>query len=140
MKFGEVPLAEAEGAILAHSVRHTRGAFKKGRVLSAADIALLTEAQIERVFAARLEEDDVPEDEAAAAVAQAIAGEGTIVHEPFTGRANLHAQTPGLVMIDADRVRTLNRLHESLTLATSANHERVEARQMVATVKVIPFA
>ena len=38
MKFGELPVAEAEGAILAHSVRHGSGMFKKGRVLSLADI------------------------------------------------------------------------------------------------------
>jgi molybdenum cofactor cytidylyltransferase len=37
-------------------------------------------------------------------------------------------------------VRALNRLHESLTLATVAPFEIVEARQMLATVKVIPFA
>ncbi|HTN95676.1 MAG TPA: NTP transferase domain-containing protein, partial [Nordella sp.] len=39
-----------------------------------------------------------------------------------------------------DRVRTFNRVHESLTLATSAPFEIVEERQLVATVKVIPFA
>ena len=31
MIFGEMPLSEAEGAILAHSVRHQAGMFKKGR-------------------------------------------------------------------------------------------------------------
>ena len=34
MKFGEIPTAEAEGAILAHSVKHRSGMFKKGRVLT----------------------------------------------------------------------------------------------------------
>ncbi|MBL8908512.1 MAG: molybdopterin-binding/glycosyltransferase family 2 protein [Rhizobiales bacterium] len=140
MKFGRIPLDEATGAILAHGVRHAAGLFKKGRVLSAADIKLLHDAGLDTVYAARLDSDDVPEDEAAGAVARAIAGVGTKSQEPFTGRANLHAQAPGLVVIDSDRVRELNRLHESLTLATAANHERVAARQMVATVKVIPFA
>lgn len=140
MKFGQLPLDEATGAILAHGVRHAAGLFKKGRVLSAADIKLLCEAGVDSVYAARLEADDVVEDEAAGAVARAIAGIGTKAQEPFTGRANLHAQAAGLVVIDSDRVRQLNRLHESLTLATAANHERVEARQMVATVKIIPFA
>ncbi len=140
VKFGSIPLNEATGAILAHGVRHEGGLFKKGRVLSAVDIKLLRDAGVDSVYAARLDSDDVPEDEAAGAVARAIAGVGTKAQEPFTGRANLHAQAPGLVVIDADRVRELNRLHESLTLATAANHEKVEARQMVATVKVIPFA
>jgi molybdenum cofactor cytidylyltransferase len=140
MDFGEISLAEAEGAILAHSVKHRTGVFKKGRLLSAADLALIRESGVSTVFGARLGPDDIPEDEAALSVANAIAGGGVRVQEPFTGRANVHAVEAGLVVIDPDRIRRVNRVHESLTLATSAPFEVVEARQMVATVKVIPFA
>ena len=48
MKFGPVPVGDAVGAILAHSVKHAGGMFKKGRVLTADDIALL-KAQIGRL-------------------------------------------------------------------------------------------
>ncbi|MGL6183368.1 MAG: NTP transferase domain-containing protein, partial [Aestuariivirga sp.] len=140
MKFGELPVAEAEGAILAHSVRHGSGTFKKGRVLSLADISALRAAGVDRVFAARLAADDVPEDKAAAAVAQVIAGEATRAQAPFTGRANLHATERGIAIVDTARVSALNRLHESLTLATVAPFAVVDRREMVATVKVIPFA
>ena len=140
MKFGEIPAAEAEGAILAHSVKHGGGIFKKGRRLSPADIAALTSAGIAQIFAARLGPDDVPEDEAAAAIAQAVGGSGVTAQAPFTGRANLHAGVHGLALIDAVRVRQINRLHESLTLATIANHAVAEKRQMVATVKIILFS
>jgi molybdenum cofactor cytidylyltransferase len=140
MRFGEIAVAEAEGAILAHGVRHGGGLFKKGRVLAAADIAVLAAAGIEKVFAARLSPDDMPEDEAAAAIAEVAGGAGTAAQAPFTGRANLHALAHGLAVVDSDRVRALNRLHESLTLATVAPFAAVEARQIVATVKIIPFA
>lgn len=140
MFFGELPLAEAEGAILAHSVKHDGGMFKKGRTLTADDIALLKASAVEHVFAAKLSPDDVPEDEAAAAVARRVGAEGTSVQAPFTGRANLHAAAHGLAIVDVDRVRALNRLHESLTLATVQPYAIVEEREMVATVKVIPFA
>src|SRR5687768_7214756 len=140
MKFGEIPVEDAEGAILAHSVKHKSGMFKKGRRLSSADIGLLRESNVARIFAARLSEDDVAEDRAAETVAKAIAGDGIQVQEPFTGRANLHAKGRGLVVIDEDRIKAFNRVHESLTLATPAPFEIVEDRQMVATVKVIPFA
>jgi molybdenum cofactor cytidylyltransferase len=140
MKFGELPVAEAEGAILAHSVRHGSGIFKKGRVLSLADVSALRSAGVDRVFAARLAADDVPEDKAAAAVAQVIAGEATRAQAPFTGRANLHATERGIAIVDTARVSALNRLHESLTLATVAPFAVVDRREMVATVKVIPFA
>ena len=65
MIFGDAPVAEAQGLILAHSVRLPGRAFKKGRVLSAEDIQVLLEAKIETVSGARLEPDDVGEDEAA---------------------------------------------------------------------------
>ena len=140
MIFGEMPLAEAEGAILAHSVRHAGGMFKKGRVLTVDDIALLQGSGVAHVFAARLGPDDVPEDAAASQVARIVGGEGTTAQAPFTGRANLHAAARGLAVIDVERVRALNRLHESLTLATVSPFAIVEEREMVATVKVIPFA
>src|SRR5690349_15441421 len=98
MQFGEIDLASAEGAILAHSVRHLEGQFKKGRVLSAADVALLRTAGISRVFAARLGDGDVPEDEAAGAIAAITGGTGTLAQAPFTGRANLHSAVHGLAI------------------------------------------
>ncbi len=140
MRFGEIRVEEAEGSILAHSVRHARGAFKKGRVLTSDDVALLAQSGIATVFAARLDAEDVPEDEAAGEVARALAGEHCLVQAPFTGRANVHAQVPGVALVEAERVRALNRLHESLTLATVPAFDLVDERQMLATVKVIPFA
>src|SRR4051794_25071364 len=100
MRFGETPAAMAVGAILAHSVKHADGVFKKGRVLSAVDIAILERDGIETVFAARLDDTDIAEDEAAAVVARAIAGEGTQAQETFTGRANLHAAVHGVAVVD----------------------------------------
>ena len=140
MYFGEMPVREAEGAILAHSVKFDGGMFKKGRKLTAEDIAALIQSGVSSIFGARLSGDDVPEDEAAAAVARVIGAEGTVAQAPFTGRANLHAGVHGLAIVDTERVRVLNRLHESLTLATVQPFAVVEEREMVATVKVIPFA
>ena len=127
MIFREWPLEEAQGAVLAHSAAHASGHFKKGRVHS-------------RVFAARLEADDVPEDEAAGLIAEAITGAYAMAQAPFTGRANVHAAAPGVAEIDAERVRAVNRIDESVTLATLAPFSMVEARQLVGTVKVIPYA
>jgi molybdenum cofactor cytidylyltransferase len=140
MKFADYDVSAAAGAILAHSVKHHGGLFKKGRVLSDSDIKLLEESGVKRVFAAHLEEGDVPEDDAADQVARAIAGSGARPQAPFTGRANLHAATGGLFVVDSERLRTINRLHESLTVATLAPFTIVTEGQMIATVKVIPFA
>jgi len=52
MKFGRIGAAEAEGAILAHSLRLDAGVFKKGRVLSSDDVAALVEAGFTRLVSA----------------------------------------------------------------------------------------
>ena len=140
MEFGEIPTADAEGAILAHSVSHTKGVFKKGRWLTASDIVLLAESGISKVFAARLRADDVPEDDAAQALATRICGANVSAREPFTGRVNLYADQRGLAVLDMARVNALNRVHESVTLATVGYYSVVDPQQIIATVKIIPFA
>ena len=62
MFFGDVPVAEAEGAILAHSVSLPGATFRKGRRLSGADIEALKAAGHDAVTVARLDAGDVAED------------------------------------------------------------------------------
>jgi molybdenum cofactor cytidylyltransferase len=139
MRFGEVPVAGAEGAILAHSLKFGAAAFKKGRVLSHDDIDLLAGAGLARIVVARLDPGDVGEDEAAERVAAAAAGPGIAAGAPFTGRVNLFAQTRGVLAFDRERVDRLNLVDEAITLGTLPPFAVVEPRQMVATVKIIPF-
>jgi molybdenum cofactor cytidylyltransferase len=138
--FGDTPLAEAEGALLAHGIARPGVAFKKGRRLSAGDIAALVAAGVESVVAARLEPGDVHEDRAAGAIAAALSGPGLEVSAAFTGRCNVTAGARGLLLLDRGRLDALNRLGEAITVATLSPYAPVEVRQMVATVKVIPFA
>jgi molybdenum cofactor cytidylyltransferase len=140
MKFATIPIAEASGAILAHGVRHAGGMLKKGRLLSQDDIAALKANDIQSVVAARLDGNDVAEDEAARALALAVAGDGTLAQQAFTGRANVHAKRSGIAVIDESGVKAINHIDESLTIATLAPYAVVSDKQMVATIKVIPFA
>ena len=84
MTFGELPVSEAVGAILAHAVKTASAMFKKGRTLTASDVQCLVDSGVARVFAARLGPDDIPEDAAASQVAKAIAGKATAAQAPFT--------------------------------------------------------
>jgi len=140
MIFAAVSPAEAEDALLAHSIRIGKLAFRKGRRLSAADVAALRGAGVAEVTVARLEPDDVGEDEAARRIAEALAGTGLASAAPFTGRANLVAEAAGLLVFDRARLDRLNLVDESVTVATLAAFDVVEAGQMAATVKIIPFA
>ena len=140
MIFAEMDVATAEGALLAHSVKAGHVAFRKGRRLSAGDIAALQAAGQTTVIAVRLEAEDVPEDEAAAAIARAVTGPHLSLAAPFTGRANLLADGPGLLVIDQARLDALNTLDEAVTLATLAPFDLVAKGDMTATIKIIPFS
>src|SRR6266851_7012893 len=140
MRFGDVPVAEAAGAILAHSLRLGGTVLKKGRVLSPEDVALIAASGRNHIVAARLDPGDIREDEAATRIAAAAAGEGIATATAFTGRANLFAEARGILVVDRDRLDQLNSVDEAVTLGTLAPYAVVDPRQMVATVKIIPFA
>jgi molybdenum cofactor cytidylyltransferase len=139
VKFGEVPVGEAEGAILAHSLKLGATALKKGRVLSRADVDVIAAAGRQAITVARLDPGDVAEDEAAERVAAAAVGPGVSAATPFTGRANIFAEGRGVLVFDRERIDRLNLIDEALTLGTLPPFAVVEPKQMVATVKIIPF-
>ncbi len=140
MKFATFDITEAQGCVLAHTVHLPGGIIKKGRVLTAIDIAALRAADIATVMAARLATDDVAEDEAARRIATAACGRGLEIGPAFTGRNNLLAVTAGLAVIARDTLIALNSIDEGLTIATVQPFDRVERGQLVATIKIIPFA
>src|SRR3989338_8022139 len=143
MRFGPVPLDQALGVVLAHSVSLTQGRLRKGIILGAAEIALLRAEGVDHVVAARLDAGDVAEDEAASALAAALVpdplGQGLRVTEAFTGRVNLNATGAGVVEVDAGAVLALNLIDPSITLATLPPLMRVQAGTLVGTVKIIAY-
>jgi molybdenum cofactor cytidylyltransferase len=140
MKFGAVPLEDALGATAVHTIRQDGLVLKKGTLIGPAEVAALKAAGIKEIVVARLEPGDVSEDVAAAEIAKAVAGEGVHVDRAFTGRANLFAQTAGVLVIYKDAIDRLNRTDEAITFATLPAFKPVVAGAMIATVKIIPFA
>jgi molybdenum cofactor cytidylyltransferase len=140
MKFGPVPVKEAEGGIAVHSIRKEGVVLKKGTAIGKAEVAALSAAGVKEIVVARLEPGDVAEDEAAAAIAAAVAGSGTRIDRAFTGRANLFAERAGVLVVDKDAIDRLNLVDESVTFATLPAYKPVVAGEMIATVKIIPFA
>ena len=144
MKFGPLPIDEALGAVLAHSLRLGTTRLKKGKRLEPRDIDALRASGINMVVVARIDAGEVAEDQAAERLATALAPDPAAQHlsrsAPFTGRANLYAECAGVLEVDERRVAALNALDDAVTLATLPAHTRVDARQMIATVKIIPYA
>ena len=139
MTFGTLPVSQALGGILAHSLALSSGVLKKGTVLSEADLTALAEAGHETVIVARLEPDDMTEDAAALRIGEVLSAPGLRMGPAFTGRVNVVAEEAGVLAVDTEAVYALNHIDEGLTLATLPDLMRVEADQLVGTVKIIPY-
>lgn len=150
MRFGPVPpLVEAEGAVLAHSVAVPGGRLRKGKTITADDVAAMTGAGLDEVTVARLEPGDVGEDAAATRLAAALLGgdrpetTGLSATAATTGRVNLTSQVKGIVDLSPpEAIHAINAIDPMITIATvPPQWQRMGGPGgMVATIKVIAYA
>jgi molybdenum cofactor cytidylyltransferase len=140
MKYGTFVLAEAEGVVLAHSIRLPGGRLSKGHIISTEDLEWLSQEGITGVSGVKLEPGDMLEDDAALAIASAIASDNLRLSTPATGRVNIYSEVDGLFVAQKAVVDSLNRVDPAITLASLADHAPVRKGDMVATVKIIPLA
>ena len=139
MKFGDFPVDQAAGIILAHSQRVGDKLLKKGIVLTESDTGALTKAGVRSITGVRLDPDDYDENTAAEKIARAAAGNNISISTARTGRCNVLAATRGLVTVDPDRLDALNLVDETATLATLVPFAAVEKGDIIATAKIITF-
>ncbi len=143
MKFGPVALAEAHGAVLAHSLQLGGHRLRKGRVLEEGDVTAMAAAGLVEVTVARLGPGDLAENEAAARIAAAMAPDpgaaGLRLTGASTGRVNVYAGTPGVLVLDVAAIEAANRIDPMITIATLPPFARTRARGLVATVKIIAY-
>ncbi|MCZ7655136.1 MAG: XdhC family protein [Rhodocyclaceae bacterium] len=83
MIFGEFRCEEAEGVMLAHTLNLGEKTLKKGRVLTAADVALLKQAGFDAVTGARMEAGDLDENAGAAEIAALLVGPNMEARRPY---------------------------------------------------------
>ena len=140
MIFGTVAARDIADAVLAHGIVIAGVRWAKGRYLTAADAAAAHAAGVAGMVVARLEAGDVAEDAAAAALAARLAGTNIAAAPAAHGRANLVATADGLVAADPAAVDAVNSVDEGITVGTLAATTRVAAGDVVATIKIIPFA
>ena len=139
MRFGLVPVSAAKDGILAHAIRLGTGTLRKGTRIGPQEIAQLQAHLVEEILVAQTEAGDVEENEAADRIGQALLTPGLNAGEASTGRVNIYASAPGILVVDASLIDRINRLDESLTLATLPSFAPVKNGSMVATIKIIPF-
>src|SRR5262249_10872598 len=67
-------------------------------------------------------------------------GPGVRADKAFTGRCNLFAESAGVLVVEKEAIDRLNRIDEAVTVATLPGFKPVVEGEMIATVKIIPFA
>jgi hypothetical protein len=140
-----VPVAEAVGMVIAHDITEIRPgefkgrAFKKGHIVRKEDIGHLQRLGKERLFILEIKEDEVHENDAAAAIAKALAGYGVKMGgEPNEGKINLIAARDGLLDINREALREFNMLGDVMC-ATVHKNTVVTKGQIVAGTRAIPL-
>jgi len=114
--------------------------LKKGHLLTKDDIRSFIAEGITELIVARLEPNDISENEAASTITKILAGENIKTSNAFTGRCNLISNANGLLLFDREKINKINLIDESVTIATSVEYSITTNRQLVATIKIIPFA
>lgn len=143
MRFGPVPVDQAAGAILAHSLHLGKGRLRKGKVLDGDDLTAIRSAGHDHVTVARLDPGDLGEDAAAQRLAAALVPDPGATRlrltKASTGRVNIYATGPGVLDLDVAAIEAANRIDPTVTLATLPPFARTRDRGMVATVKIIAY-
>lgn len=141
----KVPLGQAAGMNLAHDITEVRPgefkgpAFRKGHRVCDDDLCHLQRLGKNHLYVIELEEDELHENQAAAMLAAAIAGEGVgWENDPREGKIELVAQYDGLLHVDTAALAALNMIDEVMC-ATLHTHMRVRQGELVAATRAIPL-
>lgn len=140
-----IPLKEAVGCTLAHDITEIRPgefkgpAFRKGHLVCHEDLCHLQRLGKNHLYVIDLALDEIHENEAAAVLANALAGEGIEwKNEPKEGKISLFAGRDGLLQVDATALTAFNMIDEVMC-ATLHSHTLVRKGELVAATRAIPL-
>lgn len=140
-----VSVEKAVGTVLAHDITEIRPgkfkgvAFKKGHVVGREDVCYLQRLGKEHLFVLDIAEDEMHEDDAAYALANALMGEGVeIKGDPKEGKINIIAGRNGLLKIKKESLLQFNMIGDVMC-ATLHNNTVVKKGQTVAGTRAIPL-
>lgn len=145
MKRTSVPVDQAVGLALAHDLTRIvpgqvkETAFRKNQVITEGDLETLKDMGRSSLYVLELAPDEVHENDAAAELAQALAGEGVRLSSPAEGKVNLISARRGLLKIQVKATARFNAINH-LALSTRHTDSVVEEGELLASFKVVPLA
>lgn len=145
MKITQIPLEQAVGLPLAHDLtqidaknRKKSARFKKGQIITEADLETLRSMGRENLSVMELSPGDVHEDDAAMQLGEALCGENLRVTPPAEGRCNLVAETSGMLCYIAETVNRVNQDPDWVLSALAPNRPVLKG-QVVAGFRIRPL-
>ncbi len=140
----KIPVEQAVGHTLCHDMTAILDSgfkgvkFKRGHVITEADIPELLNIGKSHIFVWEPGADEVHEDDAAIAVADAMCGPGLSRSEPSEGKVTITASARGLFCINSEALKKIN-LVEDYTVATRPGLLPVETGEKVCGARIIPL-
>ena len=140
-----IRVEDAVGRKLAHDITEIRpgefkgAAFHKGHTVCNEDICHLQKLGKNNLYLVELEEGEIHENQAAAILAEALAGEGIVwENKPHEGKIKLLAERDGLLVVDSTTLAAFNMVDEVMC-ATLHSHTLVNKGEQVAATRAIPL-
>lgn len=140
----EVSVYDAIGMRLAHDLTRIipgqfKGRlFKRGHVVTEADIPSLLDIGKEHIYIMELGANELHEDDAAIRMAEALYGDELQLSEPHEGKVSIKSTLLGLSEVDASIVEAINGLGE-IALATIKTNTVVKPGEPIAATRAIPL-
>ena len=141
----KIKLQDAVGTKLAHDITEIRPgefkgpAFRRGHTVCNEDLCHLQKLGKNHLYLLDMDADEIHEDQAAALLADALAGEGVCRQgEPREGKVKLVAAIDGLLSVQTAALAAFNMIEEVMC-ATLHNHSLVQKGQQVAATRPIPL-
>ncbi len=141
----KIKLEDAVGTRLAHDITEIRPgefkgpAFRKGHTVCNEDLCHLQKLGKNNLYVIELDEDEIHENQAAAILANALAGDGIAWQDdPHEGKINLLAASDGLFKVDTTALAAFNMVDEVMC-ATLHSHTLVRKGEKVAATRAIPL-
>lgn len=139
-----IRVEDAVGTILAHDLtkivpgEFKGAAFKKGHVIQQEDIEELKKMGKNNINVLEMEQDDIHEDDAAARIAEAAAGEGIYLEGPSEGKISFKAAKRGLLKINLEALEAINEI-DMVIISTLHSNTIVNKDKNVAGTRIIPL-
>ncbi len=140
-----IPVEHSVGMVLPHDITeivrgsHKGTAFKKGHIIRREDIEHLKRLGKDNIYILTLEADEIHENEAAAILARALAGQGVArAASADEGKIALTAARDGLLRINKDALYRFNLLGEVMC-ATLHDNTPVKKGEIIAATRLIPL-